>query len=67
MKFRKSTWLDTRTNTLVFGIEVKPQPKDHWFNCCENDAPLLYEKESERDAKLRALLTPSDDGTEEKR
>jgi hypothetical protein len=55
MKFRKSTWLDTRTKTPAFGIEVRPQPKDHWFNCHENGNPLIYATEAERDAKLSEL------------
>lgn len=55
MRYRKHLWLNTKTRTREFGIQCKPQPKDHWFHCHENGTPLIYNTEAECDAKLAKL------------
>ena len=57
MKFRKTTWLDTKKNIPVYGIKAS-HPDIHggkFLNAMFENKPLLFEVEQERDDKLKEL------------
>lgn len=54
MRFRKSTWLDTKTNKPVYG--VKAQYADgKFYNAMFEGRPLLFDNEEERNNKIKEL------------
>jgi hypothetical protein len=58
MRTRKFDWLDIRTNTPKYGIEVFVNGKWMQLYDKENGVPVLFDSESERDqerATLRAI------------
>jgi len=57
MKFRKSTWLDTKTNKPVYGIKAS-HPEIHngkFLNAMFENKPLLFDNAEERDSKIKEL------------
>jgi hypothetical protein len=55
MKYRKHTWLNTKTMEPEYGIQTKHPETGKWMHCCEGKKPLIYTAEKARDAKLRDL------------
>jgi hypothetical protein len=51
--FRRSAWLDTRTNTPQYGIEANIG--NGWKDCCADGKAVLFSTEWERDVKLTEL------------
>lgn len=54
VKYRRHTWFDTKAFKPVYGIQARATD-GRWRHCCEGSSPLLFDTESERDAKLEAL------------
>jgi hypothetical protein len=52
MEFKAYDWLDLSTKKPKYGIQAKLDGGDTWMNCCEDNKPLLFDTEKERDAKI---------------
>lgn len=53
MRFRKTTWLDTKTSKPVYGI--KAEYKGKFYNAMSEGKPLFFDKKEERDQKIKDL------------
>ncbi len=52
MRFKKTTWLNTKTNKPVYGISVKRKFDKSFMNLAENGKPLFFNSAEKRDAKI---------------
>ncbi len=54
--YRAHDWVDIKQNKVVFGIQAKLVGWEvRWRHCAEDDKPLFFEKEGDRDNKLKEL------------
>jgi len=53
MKARKSSWVDLETLKEKYGIKV--HFKGEWLNAAEDGSALIFDSETERDAKLAEI------------
>jgi hypothetical protein len=54
MRFKKTTWLNTKTNKPEYGIKIK-YSNLQYLNVAENGKPLIFKTEKERDAKIAEI------------
>jgi len=53
--FRASKWFNFNTNKPMYGIQARIKPRK-WIHCLKNDDyPLIFNTEEERDEKLNEL------------
>lgn len=53
MKYRKHTWINLDTGDAEYGIQILYGGR--WLHCLENNKPLIFKDESERDVKIKEL------------
>lgn len=54
MKFRKTTWFDTKTNKAVYGIKAQ-YTDGKYYNAMMDGKPLFFDKEEDRNNKIAEL------------
>jgi hypothetical protein len=53
MKFRKHEWFDKEKYVQKFGIQARHGITGVWHHVAENGEPCLFDKESDRDDKIK--------------
>ena len=54
--YRRHNWFDGKRGVPVYGIQVEAIGYEaRWLHCMEDGTPLLFDREEDREAKLKEV------------